>query len=611
LLRSSASNHTTRKWRGTLLICVALLLVTVAVYWPVGHFDFVNYDDPDYAGANSHLTQGLTGDSIRWAFTSGDAANWFPVTRLSHLIDTQVFGVNPGADHFVNVAFHAFTAVLLFLFLERATKCRWPSAAVAFLFDLHPLHVESVAWISERKDVLCAFFFFLTLWLYVRYAERPGATRYALVLVGFALALMSKPMAITLPVVLLLLDYWPLRRGRKWTEKIPLFVLSAVSAIITVAVQQQSGAVKSLGNFPLPLRIENALASYAVYAGQTFRPTRLAVFYPFQTDIPLWKPVIGGVLLAAGIGFVWKFRHSRPYLLAGWLWFVIMLLPVIGIVQVGAQSHADRYMYLPMAGLLIMAAWGVLDLVKHRPRFRTLAAYTASALCASCAVLAARQVQTWRNSGTLFEHALAVTKDNYIAEHNLGSYLLNVPGQLPAAEDHLRKALAINPDSVQARNDLGIALAKSGQTAQAASQFQAAVALDPHAEQPRHNLEVTAEEHFNRGVEAMRAKNTTEAIREFQAALKLKPDYAEAHNNLGIAYAAVPSHSREALREFEAAVRLNPDYVDAQYDLGVALSQIPGREREALTHFRIVEKLHPDPQVEQIIRQLSGENTAH
>jgi tetratricopeptide (TPR) repeat protein len=335
------------------------------------------------------------------------------------------------------------------------------------------------------------------------------------------------------------------------------------------------------------------------------------VFYPLSADIPLWKPVIGALLLLAGFGFVWKFRTSQPYLLVGWLWFVIMLLPVIGIVQVGAQSHADRYMYLPMAGLLIMAAWGVLELVKHRPRFRTVAAYAAGAMCASCAVLTAQQVQTWGNSGTLFEQALAVTKDNSIAEHNLGNYLLDVPGQLPAAEDHLRRALAINPDSAQARNDLGIALAKSGQTAQAASEFQAAVALDPHAEQPRRNLQANAQDNFDRGVEAMKSKNTTEAISDFQAALKLKPDYAEAHNNLGIAYTSLPNHLHEAIQEFEAAVRLNPDYMDAQYNLGAALSQIPGRGREALAHFRVVEKLHPDPQVEQIIRQLSGQDTAH
>jgi protein O-mannosyl-transferase len=317
------------------------------------------------------------------------------------------------------------------------------------------------------------------------------------------------------------------------------------------------------------------------------------------------------VLLLTGVSaFVWRQRATWPYLIVGWLWFVITLLPVIGIVQVGAQSHADRYMYLPMTGLIIMFAWGALDVVLRWPRWKPAALVVASCACAACAAAARLQVDAWQNSGTLFEHALAVTKDNYIAEHNLGSYLLDVPGQLPAAEDHLRKALAINPHSVQARNDLGIALAKSGQTAQAATQFQAAVALDPHAEQPRHNLEATAEEHFDRGVSAMRSKNTPEAISEFQSALKLKPDYAEAHNDLGIAYTATPNHGQEAIREFEAAVHLNPDYVDAQYNLGAAISQVPGREREALKHFEVVERLRPDPGVEQIIRQLRGQKSA-
>jgi Flp pilus assembly protein TadD len=607
-LRSSPSDKI--RERGTVLICVALLLAIASVYWPVGHFDFVNYDDPDYASANPRVAEGLTGESVHWALTSGGAANWFPVTRLSHILDYEFFGRNSAADHLVNVAIHAASAVLLFVFLFTATGCRFPSAAVAFLFALHPLHVESVAWISERKDTLCGLFWFLTLWLYLRYAQRPSSLRYGLVGLSFCLDLMSKPMAVMLPFVLLLMDYWPLKRNLAWREKIPFIALAGISGVITYAVQQHSGAVKALTNFPLSLRLENAANSYAVYLGQTFWPSRLAVFYPFPAEIPVWKPLISVLLLIAVSAFVWKLRATRPYQLAGWLWFLITLLPVIGIVQVGAQSHADRYMYLPMTGLLIMIVWGARDIVYRWRRLKPAVLVVAGAACAACATAARLQVDTWQNSGTLFEHALAVTNQNYVAEHNLGSYLLDVPRQLPAAIAHLRKALEINPDSVQARNDLGIALAKSGQTAQAADQFQAAVALDPHAEQPRHNLEATAEEHFDRGVSAMHSKNTAEAIHEFQLALKLKPDYAEAHNDLGIAYTATSNHSSEAIPEFEAAVHLNPDYVDAQYNLGAALAQVPGREREALAHFKIVEKLHPDPQVEQIIRQLSGQNPA-
>ncbi|MBV8894980.1 MAG: tetratricopeptide repeat protein [Acidobacteriaceae bacterium] len=593
------------------LVCLALLVATFAVYAPLRHFDFINYDDPDYASANPHVSEGLSGHSVRWALTSGDAANWFPVTRLSHIIDHQLFRDDSGAQHLVNVAIHSSAALLLFVFLFVATGCRWPSALVAFLFALHPLHVESVAWLSERKDTLCALFWFLTLWMYVLYSKRPGAVRYAPVVISFSLALLSKPMAVSLPFVLMLLDYWPLKRKFAWRDKVPLFTLAVISSLVTYVVQQHSGAVKALANFPLVLRMENAIWSYLVYLGQTFWPTRLAVFYPFPADVPGWKPLAAALVLSAVSAVIWRFRRTRPYLIVGWAWFVITLLPVIGIVQVGAQSHADRYMYLPMTGLLIMLAWSALDVVLHWPRSKPVTFLGAAAACVACGVAAKAQVATWQNSGTLFEHALAVTQRNYIAEHNLGSYLLDVPGGLPKAEDHLRRALAINPESVQARNDLGIALAKSGQTAQAASQFQAAAALGPNAEQPRRNLAVSAQEHFEHGVEAMNSKNTTKAISEFEAALQVKPDFAEAHNNLGIAYAGTPGHSQEAIQEFEVAVHLNPNYVDAQYNLGAALSQIPGREHEALAHFRIVEKLHPDPQVEQIIRQLSSENPTH
>jgi Flp pilus assembly protein TadD len=580
------------------------------VYWPVGHYDFVNYDDPDYVTANPPVAQGVTADSIRWALTSGDAANWLPLTRLSYLFDRQLFGADSGAEHLVNVFLHACTAILLFLFLRAATNCLWPSVGVAFFFALHPLHVESVAWISERKDVLCAFFFLATLCAYLWYVKRPRAARYGAATVSFALALMSKPMAVTLPFVLLLLDYWPLRRRGSWREKVPFFLLAAVSAAVTLAVQQSSGAVKALANFPLPLRMENAFTSYAVYIGQTFWPARLAVFYPFPADIPVWKPLLGAAVLFAGFGCTWRFRQHR-YVVTGWLWFVITLVPVIGIIQVGAQSHADRYMYLPMTGLLIMLAWGALNCVQRWPRLKS-AVLTLGATCAvACAVSASVQLRTWRNSGTLFEHALRVTRDNYIAEHNLGSYLLGQPGQLAAAEDHLRKALALNPDSVQARNDLGIALAKDGKEAEAAKEFQSAARLDATAEQPRRNLETAAQDAFARGVSLMKANDVNGAIQAFQAALQANPRYAEAHNDLGMAYTQIAGHLPEAISEFETAIRLKPDYVDAQYNLGAALSQVPGRERESLAHFQIVERLRPDPDVERIIRQLRAENATH
>jgi tetratricopeptide (TPR) repeat protein len=612
LQRSSPSNNITKRtWRGTTLICAALFISTLAVYRATGHFDFVNYDDPDYVTANPHVAHGLTHDSLVWALTSNDAANWFPVTRLSYLMDAQLFGTSSGAEHLVNVFFHACAAILVFLFLRAATNCLWPSGGVAWFFALHPLHVESVAWISERKDVLCAVFFLATLCAYVWYLKRLSVARYLVVAFLFALALISKPMAVTLPFVLLLIDFWPLKRGWKWMEKVPLFLLAAAASAITYLVQQQSGAVKALANFPLSLRLENAFASYAIYLGQTFWPARLAVFYPFRTDIPVWQPVLGALLLIGGFAAAYRFRDSRPYLLTGWLWFVIMLLPVIGLVQVGAQSHADRYMYLPMIGLLIIVLWAALDAVRRWPSSRNGVVLFASAVCTVCAIMAAIQIGTWKNSGTLFEHALAVTQDNYIAEHNLGTYLLDQPGQLASATAHLQRALQINPDSAQARSDLGIALAKSGHLVEAEKQFKTAVALQPNAQQPRQNLQAAAQEHYQRGVQFMKANNIPQAIAEFQAAVRMDPGNAEAHNNLGVAYSSEPGHLPQAMSEFEAAIRINPDYIDAQYNVGAALAQTPGREREALAHLQIVERLRPDPEVEKIIRQLSAQNPAH
>ena len=461
------------------------------VYAPVRRFDFINYDDPDYVNNDPHVQQGLSGDTVRWALTSTEAANWLPVTRLSHALDYQLFQLQSGAHHLMNVALHGGAALLLFLFLKRATRCRWPSAVVASLFALHPLHVESVAWISERKDTLSALFWFLTLWLYVRYVETPSRSRYALVFLAFCGDVMSKPMAVTLPIVLLLIDYWPLKRAIAWRklliEKAPLFAVTLTSAAVTYFVQQGSGAVKALSNFPLALRLENALDSYVVYLGQTFWPSNLAVFYPFPAEISVWKPVAAAVLIVGISGIIWSLRQTRGYMFTGWLWFLITLLPVIGIVQAGAQSHADRYMYLPMTGLLIMLAWGVLEVVLRWPKLKVAAFAAGGLACLGCAGATRLQLSYWQNSRSLFEHALAVTERNYIAEHNLGSYLLDVPGQLPLAISHLEKALEINPGSTQAHSDLGVAFAKSGRQKEAIQEFETALQIDPTAEQVRHN----------------------------------------------------------------------------------------------------------------------------
>lgn len=622
-----------------LWICLVLLLATAATYIQTATFDFVNYDDPDYVTNNPHVRDGITGNGIQWALTSGDAANWFPVTRISHMLDIQLFGLDSGAHHLTNVLIHAVAAMFLFGFLLEATHARWPSAFVAAIFALHPLHVESVAWVAERKDVLCALFWFVALWAYVR-------GRYVLVVAAFCLGLLSKPMIVTLPVVLLLLDFWPLRRAVTARQKIPLFALSAVSALVTILVQKGSGAVEALSTVPLALRLQNAAVAYVIYIVKTFWPSRLAVFYPYPVDMPVWQPILAGLAILGISGLVWAARRTRPYLAVGWGWYVVTLLPVIGLVQVGSQARADRYIYVPMVGLLLMLAWGAADLPQRLPRVRMAIAGVAVAVCACCVPLTFAQAQYWKNSETLFQHALSVTTGNSLAEHNLGSYLLNAPGRLPDAIAHLQAALRITPDSASIHSDLGTALAKSGlpaeaipeyqaalrlnpdsaiihnnlgsalqetgRTTEAIAEYQFALRLDPEYADARRNLANalrapapdSAEAHYGLGVDLSNAGRLTAAIAEFEAALRLRPEYAEAQNNLGVALTQIPGRASEALPHFQAAVKVKPDYADARFNLGVALSQVPGRLAEAMAQLEAAYRLHPDPELKQTIDRL-------
>jgi protein O-mannosyl-transferase len=578
----------TRIW----IVYAALALATLAVYAQTAQFDFVNYDDPDYVVNNPHVRAGLTADSVHWALTSTEAANWFPVTRLTHLLDVQLFGVSAGAHHIVNVLLHAAAAALLFAFLSAATGAPWPSAFVAFVFAIHPLHVESVAWISERKDVLCAFFWFLALWAYVR---RRGWLVYA----AFVLGLMSKPMIVTLPFTLLLLDWWPLRRGWRIREKIPLFLLSAAGAAVTYAAQSGSGAVKPAA----AISLANAVVSYAVYLLKTIWPADLAPFYPYPASIPAWQPIAAIVVLGAITFAAVRARHSAPYLLTGWLWFLGTLVPVIGLVQVGAQARADRYMYVPMVGLAIAVAWGAADLLRGRPR---VAAALATVALLAFGTVAWAQTSYWQDSGTLFTHAAEVTGGNYIAEHNLGAYLMTIPGRMPDAVRHLRAAARLRPESGQIHSDLGAALARSpGHLDEAAAELREAARLLPSNAIPHNNLanvlaeaghfpealaeydmalrfdpanadaranrpRVEAQAHYAVGLELANAGKLAPAAAEFEAALRLRPDLAEAHNNLGVVLSQMPGRHPDAVAHFREAVRLRPDYQDARYNLEMA-----------------------------------------
>jgi tetratricopeptide (TPR) repeat protein len=603
--------------RFDLWVGVLLFAATFAVYAPVRSFDFVNYDDPVYVRDNPHVRAGLTPGSIGWAFTSGEAANWFPVTRLSHLLDAQLFGMRAGGPHLVNVLLHALAALCLFLFLRRATGVRWPPAVVALLFALHPLHVESVAWVSERKDVLCAFFWFLALWAYVRYAARPTRGRYLAVLLPFCLGLMAKPMIVTLPLVLLLLDFWPLRRWPRFAEKLPFVALSAAAAIATYLVQRESGAVRTLAVFPFGLRFENTLVSYAVYLAKVIWPSRLAVFYPFPPAIPLWQPVVAATILAGISLLVWRARAAYPYLLAGWLWYLVTLAPVIGLVQVGAQARADRYLYVPFVGIAIMLAWGGADWLRRVPR-----AAAAIAVCAilPCAAVAEAQLQFWKNSESLFEHAIAVTGDNYIAQHNLGAALAEVPGRSSEAMAHYREALRIQPDSAAGHLDLANILANAGRLPEAVSEYQAAERIEPDsatlhtnfgnalAKLPGRLPDAIAEyraalrdrtgeaaAHNNLGAALAQVPGRLpEAIEEFRAALRSQPDYSEAHANLAQSLMNVPGRLPDAVAEYEAALRTRPDSAELHCDLALALSRMPGKTADAIAHFDQALRLEPD-----------------
>jgi tetratricopeptide (TPR) repeat protein len=606
----------------TFRICVVILLAALAAYIPTIRFGFVNFDDPEYV-SNPHVRGGITADGIRWALISDEAANWFPVTRISHMLDAQLFGMRSGMHHAVNVVIHALAAALLFLFLNRATRARWPSAFVAMVFALHPLHVESVAWVAERKDVLSALFWFSALWAYVRYTERPDWRRYALVAAAFALGLMSKPMIVTLPFALLLLDFWPLGRWGKAgviREKLPLFALAGVGAAITYGVQRSGGAVQSLSGFPLGLRLETALTTYVTYIAKTFWPARLAVFYPYPAEIPVWRAVLAGVAIAAITGLALTRRRAHPYLITGWLWYLGTLVPVIGLVQVGAQARADRYMYVPMVGLLIMPAWGAAEFARRGPRLKTAVIWAGGAACLASAAGTWVQVSYWKDSEALFRHALEVTDGNYLAHHNLGVALAETSGGLPEAIEHFEAALRIKPDYARARTDLATALSRiPGRENEALAEDRAALRTSPHSAITHNNLGNTllkmpgrlpeaiaeyetalrldpgyAEAHNNLGAALMKAGRASEAIAQFQAALRIDSGNAEAHRNLGAALADRPGRLPEAIAELEAAVRLEPGSAEAHINLANALASSPARQTEAIAQYEAALGIDPN-----------------
>jgi tetratricopeptide (TPR) repeat protein len=536
------------------LIAAGLAAITLAVFADVRDFDFVSYDDTWYITDNPHVAAGLSWQGLWWALTSGYLFYWQPATWLSHMADVQMFGLHAGGHHVTNLLLHIAGSMALFGFLRRATGAEWRSALVAALFAVHPLHVESVAWVAERKDVLSTLFFFLTLWAYVAYAGAPTTRRYLMVVACFALGLMAKPMLVTLPVVLLLLDVWPLRRPFSMAllgEKVPLFVLAAVVSIATLAVQAKVGAVGTLAQLSLDFRVFNAVLAYAKYIGLMFWPSGLAVFYPYPPVLPPWWQVaFAAAALALVTTVAVRQMDRRPYVLVGWLWYLLTLLPVIGLFQAGDQLMADRFTYIPLVGLFVIIAWGGAELIARRPRLQPAVAVVALLVVGTSAVAARQQVRHWRNSETLWRRALAVTTGNHRAHAGLAEVFARA-GRTDEAIDQYRQALRIVPDQAEWRNNLGLLFTQQDKVAEAMGQFAIATKVRPDF----------AEAHNNLGAMHARAGQPKAAIAAYTEAIRLAPDNALAHGNLALALAR-EGRVAEALRACEEALRLDPTNAD-------------------------------------------------
>jgi len=567
--------NTFSKIRWDVWVCLLIVIVTLVTYWQVIDHEFV-FDDLAYITENSRVQEGLKTENITWAFTSTDVANWHPLTWLSHLLDIQIYGMNPGGHHLTNVFFHIVNTVLLFFVLRQMTGNLWRSGFVAGLFALHPLHVESVVWVSERKDVLSTFFWMLTIICYIRYIKLPDIYRYLLVIFFFISGLLSKPMLVTLPFVLLLLDFWPLKRlnienyqlsskgfrplifllrSSVFLEKIPLFLLSAASSVITFIVQQRFGAVTSLQLFTINARISNALVSYVSYMGKMLWPFKLACYYP-HPDMPPWWKIAGACTLLVSICvFVVRYAKSHPYLIVGWLWYMGTLVPVIGLVQVGEQAMADRYTYIPLIGIFVIIAWGIPDIFK-KWHYKKIGLATISTITLSfLTIVSCLQIRHWRNDVTLFTHAINVTSKNSLAHYNLG-IALEKEGRTSEAMANYYKALKIKPNYSDARNNLGLILAKKGETSEAIQHFSEILRLNPGY----------VKAHINLGKLMIEEGMTANAINHFSEVLRIDYRSVAAHNNLGVAFAH-RGDIEAAVHYFQEALRNKPNYTEAKKNI--------------------------------------------
>lgn len=558
-------------------IALGLALVTAALYWPAISHPFINFDDPLYVSENARVQKGLTWDNVVWAFATihGEDTYWHPLTWLSHMLDSQLWGAGPHPAHLVNLLLHLANILLFFQLLLRLTGRVWPCAAAAALFAWHPLQVDTVAWIAERKNLLSTLFTLGSLLFYQRYATGRSRKAYFGALLSFALALLAKPAVVVLPFLFLLLDFWPLQRfqrnsGRPGVnppprstaslllEKVPFLLLALFSGIITIVGHEQMASLGSRSAYPLPLRLENALVSIALYLKKMAWPADLAIYYPYPSSVALWKVALGGILLVGLSLLAWRARRSRPYWFVGWFWFLIGLAPVLGIIQAGSQAMADRFVYLPLMGLGIALVWTGASV---RPeKFSWLVAGLA-AVCLACLVMTRIQLRYWESSLTLFSHALSVTRNNPIAHLNYGAALVQ-EGRSDEALEHFRETLRLSPANAEAQYNLGVLAARKGNANEAIAYYRAAIQAKPGY----------ARAHFNLGNAFFRTGNFREAAEAYRAYIALRPDDPEGHNNLGTALSRA-GQTDEAMAAFQRSVAVDPTFTEARFNLALAALQ--------------------------------------
>ncbi|MBT3921214.1 MAG: tetratricopeptide repeat protein [Nitrospina sp.] len=608
-------------------VCLFLVAITFLSYWQVVDHGFLNFDDARYVTENTHITKGLTREGMIWAFTHSYASNWHPVTWLSHMFDFEFYGLEPSGHHLTNLLFHITNALLLFGILLKMTGAVWRSGLVAILFALHPLNIESVAWIAERKNVLSTFFWFLTLWAYFAFVEKKSIGKYLLVVFFLALGLMSKPMLVTLPFVLLLLDFWPLKRwgdtaihketfARLILEKIPLFILVAMASVTTYMVQKGGGAVRSTEFSSLYFRIANALVSYLEYLEKLVWPQGLSIFYPHPGNaLPFWKALVGLVVLV-GVT-IWAVRRiwQAPYLAVGWFWYLGTLVPVIGIVQVGEQAMADRYMYIPMVGIFIAIVWGLSESIKIN-KYKLLPILVVIPLLTA---LTWAQLSHWKSSASLFKHAISVTENkspSFVIAYNNFGHALASEHRYEEAVEQFQQAIKINPYYSKAHNNLGYSLSELKRFDEAMEHYQHAINIETNYAEAYNNLANTlgqtgklkesvayyneairfkgdyAEAYFNLGVLLNRLGKTEEAIIKLEKALEIKPGFISAHNHIG-SLLGQRGDFAGAIAHYRQAINFDPEFAKAHNNLGSTLAQ-QGKFAEALAHFERAINIDPD-----------------